>query len=346
MRSGFSISLFLGILFVLFSLPSTAQNTGAENPPPPPPSGGDYAVDNPDAIRVPADVILIKGAVPSASDASTPLPESGNIRENVYINRYFGLQYLLGADWFQRYTGPPPSDSGYYVLSQFEPSSAFKGPSPGTILVSAQDLFFGRTPVRTALQSVKKKVSLLNAEYKLERQPTEVKIGDLTFYRMDYMSPVAELHWYTLTTEIRCHSVEFAMTGSDTSLLEGLIRRIEKLHPEAAADSAGSNDSAAAPVCIRDFATGDNVALRVEPVLTDKKFNAIPVRIIIDRNGRVKHIHVISAFPEQAKAITDALLQWEFKPYKVNGQPVEVETGLMFGAAARRRGVTGAGLSD
>ena len=46
----------------------------------------------------------------------------------------------------------------------------------------------------------------------------------------------------------------------------------------------------------------------------------------------MKHVHVISAFSEQSKTITDALLQWEFRPYRVNGQPVEVETGILFGA--------------
>jgi hypothetical protein len=73
--------------------------------------------------------------------------------------------------------------------------------------------------------------------------------------------------------------------------------------------------------------------LKVDPVLTDRKFNPIPVRIVIDRYGKVKHVHVISAFPDQAKIITDALLQWEFKPYKQNGEPVELETGIMFGSA-------------
>jgi hypothetical protein len=55
------------------------------------------------------------------------------------------------------------------------------------------------------------------------------------------------------------------------------------------------------------------------------------VRVIIDKEGRVKHIHFLSAFPDQAKAISDALEQWRFKPYLRAGKPVEVETGLMFG---------------
>jgi outer membrane biosynthesis protein TonB len=55
------------------------------------------------------------------------------------------------------------------------------------------------------------------------------------------------------------------------------------------------------------------------------------VRIVIDAQGKVKHIHFLSAFPDQAKSVADAVSQWRFKPFIVNGQPAEVETGLMFG---------------
>jgi hypothetical protein len=93
---------------------------------------------------------------------------------------------------------------------------------------------------------------------------------------------------------------------------------------------------AGAPACVRDYASGANVLYRVEPVLTEHKFNRIPVRIVIDTKGRVKHIHFLAAFPQQAAIITDALLQWRFKPYLVNGEPAEVETGLVFGGSATK----------
>jgi hypothetical protein len=47
----------------------------------------------------------------------------------------------------------------------------------------------------------------------------------------------------------------------------------------------------------------------------------------------VKHIHFLSAFPDQVKAIANALSQWRFRPYLRGGHPVEVETGIMFGRA-------------
>jgi bla regulator protein blaR1 len=82
---------------------------------------------------------------------------------------------------------------------------------------------------------------------------------------------------------------------------------------------------------VRDYASGKNVLAKAEPVFSEAKYNPVPVRIIIDKQGRVKHIHFLSAFESQAKAIRDALGQWRFKPYVVGGQPVEVETGIMFG---------------
>ena len=55
------------------------------------------------------------------------------------------------------------------------------------------------------------------------------------------------------------------------------------------------------------------------------------VRLIIDAEGRVKHVHVLSAFPEQSEPIIAALRMWRFAPYVVDGRGVEVETGMMFG---------------
>jgi len=95
------------------------------------------------------------------------------------------------------------------------------------------------------------------------------------------------------------------------------------------------------PVCIKDYARDENVLTRVDPVFSQHRFNPVPVRIIIDKQGKVKHIHLISAFPDQAKAITDALQQWKFKPYAIDGKPAEVETGIWFGRLYSPAGKSG-----
>ena len=326
MKFKFVIALFAFTLSA--SLAAVAQDAAEENPP----QGGDFS-NNPNASKVPQGVILITGAMPSASDASTPVPEGGTVTEKAFLDPYFGMAYQLPLGWTQKYVGPPPSDNGYYVLAQIEPGKGFKSDNPGTILISAQDLFFSLAPARDAIEQINFRKSRLSADYKVERAPAEVKIANRLFIRMDYMSPVAELHWYTLATQIRCHSVEFLLTSRDPALLERLVRSMEQMvQPENAGPATGRGGGDA-PICVKDYASGDNVMHRINPVFTERKFNPIPVRLVIDKNGRVKHVHVISAFSEQSKIITDALLQWEFRPYRVNGQPVEVETGIMFGTA-------------
>ena len=318
------------ILFVVaISLSAVAQDIPADNAPA---QGGDFSI-NPNATKVPPGVILVKGAEPSASDAGTPVPEGGTVTEKAFLDPYFGMAYQLPPGWAQKYVGPPPSNSGYYVLAQIEPGKSFKGDAPGTILISAQDMFFSLAPAGNTVELINFRKSKLSEDYKLERPPSEVKIANRTFIRMDYMSSVAELHWYTLATQIRCHSVEFLLTSRDPALLERLVQGMNQMIlPEQTSPTTGRGGGNV-PVCVKDYAGGDNVTHRVNPVFSDSKFNPIPVRLVIDKNGRVKHVHVISAFPDQSKIITDALLQWEFRPYRLNGQAVEVETGIIFGAA-------------
>ncbi len=280
--------------------------------------------------KVPSGVILIKGAQPSASDPVTPVPEAGTIADGAYRNPYFGLTVPVAAGWTQQFDGPPPSDSGYYVLAQLTANPDGHNRSGGSLLIAAQDEFFALTPAQDAMQSVAAMADHLNpAFFAVERQPAEVNLAGHRFVRMDYTSPGAGLHWYVLATEVRCHVLQFIFSGRDTRALDAALANLAKLN------LASSDGGAAAPVCLKDYAGAANVVQRVDPVFTEKRFNPVPVRITVAKDGTVKHVHVISAFPDQAKAITDALMRWTFGPYRVNGEPVEVETGLMFGTSQK-----------
>jgi len=52
------------------------------------------------------------------------------------------------------------------------------------------------------------------------------------------------------------------------------------------------------------------------------------VGVIIGKNGEVVDVKKVSAHPLIARAAVDAIRQWHFGPYKVNGEPVEVFTKL------------------
>src|SRR6266404_4409401 len=238
-----------------------------------PQSGGDFS-NNPEARKLPTGTILVTGAWSSASDSATPLPEGGRVARNAYSNPYFGLTYALSPDWTQKYVGPPPSDSGYYVLAQIRPAETSKGTSRGSILIVAQDLFFTLAPAGNALELINYNKESLDADYKVEQPPTLVRIANHSFVRFDYGSPVAELHWHVLATQIRCHIVQFVFTSRDTKLVESLIQEMSKMTLPAEAGPISGRGGGEVPVCIKDYASGENVTERVDPLFAERRFNA------------------------------------------------------------------------
>jgi len=281
--------------------------------------------------KVPENVILVKGAWSSANASDAPLPEEESISNHVFHNQYFGITYPLPPDWVQKYTGPPPSDSGRYVLGQFSRPDSYKGDARGNILITAQDLFFTPLPVANAMQLVTYTKSHLQADYELEFARMDTRIAGHAFAALAYWSPVAKLYWYVLATAIRCHAVEFVFMNRDPESLESIVLQTSKMKLPKAAGPMGNPGVSGVPVCIKDYASGANVIERVNPVFSEPRFNPVPVRIIIDKQGRVKQIHFLSAFPDQAKPISAALSRWRFRPYLRDGQRAEVETGIMFG---------------
>jgi hypothetical protein len=312
--------LVVGLALPILNGTSAAQNNGS------------VSIKTEAQGKVPSGAILVKGAWSSASDSSTPLPENGHIVNNVFRDDYFGLTYALPQDWTERYQGPPPSDGGRYVLAQLGPTDAYRGTIRGSILITAQDLFFASQPAANALELVSFSENHLQADYKLERPLQQTTIAGHSFAFFAYASPISELHWYVLSTEIRCHLVEFVLASRDTRLLQNLTQGMNQMKLPAEAGATAGTGGGDVPVCMKDYASDENMISRVEPVFTEHRFNPVPIRIIIDKQGKVRHIHFLSAFPDQAMAISDAMEKWRFKPYMRGREPVEVETGILFGS--------------
>lgn len=53
---------------------------------------------------------------------------------------------------------------------------------------------------------------------------------------------------------------------------------------------------------------------------------AVVLQAEISKNGTIENLRVISGHPMLAPAALDAVKQWRYKPYILNGEPVEVET--------------------
>jgi protein TonB len=48
----------------------------------------------------------------------------------------------------------------------------------------------------------------------------------------------------------------------------------------------------------------------------------------ISKDGSIQNLRLISGHPMLAPAAIEAVKQWKYKPYILNGEPVEVETQI------------------
>jgi len=52
----------------------------------------------------------------------------------------------------------------------------------------------------------------------------------------------------------------------------------------------------------------------------------VVLRAVISKDGSIENLTVVSGHPMLAPAAIDAVKQWKYKPYLLNGEPVEVDT--------------------
>jgi protein TonB len=55
----------------------------------------------------------------------------------------------------------------------------------------------------------------------------------------------------------------------------------------------------------------------------------VVLRALITRGGKIENLQVVSGHPLLVKSAMDAVLQWRYRPYYLNNEPVEVETQVM-----------------
>ena len=55
---------------------------------------------------------------------------------------------------------------------------------------------------------------------------------------------------------------------------------------------------------------------------------AVVLMAVIGTDGSVKDVRVESGLPILAQAAIDAVRQWRYKPYMIDGEPVEVDSRI------------------
>jgi TonB family protein len=77
--------------------------------------------------------------------------------------------------------------------------------------------------------------------------------------------------------------------------------------------------------------TGGQLRRRVEPVYSDElKAQGVQGRVVLEvvvsKDGAVENITTLEGDPRLAEAATAAVRQWQYEPYRLNGEAVPMES--------------------
>lgn len=100
---------------------------------------------------------------------------------------------------------------------------------------------------------------------------------------------------------------------------------------KAAIDQASSGDDeigtiTVAPALMQANLVASRVPAYPEAAKADHIEGPVTVQAIISKAGVVDYVHVIEGDPRLRSAAAEAVQKWRYKPYLLNGQPVEVAT--------------------
>ncbi len=88
----------------------------------------------------------------------------------------------------------------------------------------------------------------------------------------------------------------------------------------------------AKPLLVSHWAEG-NLIYGVQPVYPPLARQAriqgtVELRAIVSKAGTIENLAVVSGHPMLVKAAVEAVRQWRYRPYLLNGDPIEVETDI------------------
>jgi protein TonB len=87
------------------------------------------------------------------------------------------------------------------------------------------------------------------------------------------------------------------------------------------------------PIVISKGVAEGMVVLRIVPhyppiAQASRTQGTVVLQAVISKSGTIQNLRVVSGSPMLQQAALDAVSQWRYRPYLLNGQPVDVETTI------------------
>ncbi|MGA9526587.1 MAG: TonB family protein [Terriglobales bacterium] len=289
-------------------------------------------------------------ARPQAAPEAAMQYENGAVANGVYSNECFGLSFPIPAGWEVNETITPGGKARHrsardLVLLFLQQQSK----KPGRIILSARDATGSGSAQDFVTAAVREQVGIPTEHREIVRETFSVDYGGQHFFRSDYKVAPANgtaLYLSYVYTTFRGYLIGETMGAASpaeldeaANSLQGITFRDDQINLKcvmAPAPAPGATGAAGTnPDRVR-VAQGVSAGLLIKKVAPDypemarqsRIQGAVVLRAVIDKNGDIQDLTLVSGHEMLAPAAIAAVKQWKYKPYLLKGQPVAVETEI------------------
>jgi len=111
--------------------------------------------------------------------------------------------------------------------------------------------------------------------------------------------------------------------GVPDSLIDTIIRDVPAAVPKITAQKVRVSSGVAQGLLVREVAPQYPTLARQARIQ-----GTVVLQAVIGKDGTVQNLRVLNGHPMLVRAAMDAVRQWRYKPYYLNGEPVEVDTQI------------------
>lgn len=303
-------------------------------------------------------------AQPTKSSPNTLQFENGSIAKDIYTNECLGFSFAIPSGWdinsqfggADRKAAHVPGGLMLLLLHQQ------KEKPPGNVIALLARDATGQT-VSTKDFVSNAAHGFINADPKgreLVRDAIAVEYGGQRFFRADSKQSLANgltVYQTDVFTRFRGYLIGAVLTAvspeglEDTAnSLRGISFAEDQPNPKCVMGgedpaskgiiggvigSVVTQPDSGRPLRVR-VSQGVSQALlikKVQPQYPDDARQSriqglVVLKALLDTNGDVEDLTVVSGHPLLAPAALEAVKQWKYKPYLLNGQPAKVETQI------------------
>jgi TonB family protein len=270
--------------------------------------------------------------------------DTGILEHGRYSNQCLGFTYVIPQGWdISMIVGRDGkakhlSDGGLDLLAIQQHTDA---PPSNMLMLTARDAAGQAQSAEEFVNNSVREQIAARAGRALIREAYAVEYGGKKFARSDYrqsFSSGVTSYMSILETKFRGYYLGASLvTGSEEALdraansLGSMTFLDDQPNPACAAGEEAAPAPKAPRVRVSEGVSQAFIEKKVPPVYPPEARvkmvqGDVLLKVIITPTGDVSEVALLRGDPLLAPAAKDAVKQWKFKPYLLNGQPVEVET--------------------